>query len=80
MKTTIDYCDRYVVCPFYLMDEKLKLRCEGYRQGVSFHTRFDNKEIKREHKRKYCWDLHGYENCPLYPVIMNQYKEDEEDE
>jgi hypothetical protein len=79
VKTAVDYMDKAVVCPFYILEEKQKIRCEGYCEGTSFHIRFDGKEKKKLHKQKYCKDMKGYENCPLYPAINEQYEEDEDE-
>jgi hypothetical protein len=77
MKKTIDCADPNVICPFYILEEKLKIRCEGYCKGTSIHIRFDSMDQKRGHKRKYCKDIKCYTSCPLYPVIMKQYEEDD---
>ena len=82
MKTVPDYMDKNVVCPFYIREETLKIRCEGYRNGTKIHLCFDCKNRKTEHKKKYCKDMDNYKDCPLYAVIDEQYKnwEDENEQ
>lgn len=78
-KRTIDCADPNVLCPFYILEEELKLRCEGFSKETSLHIRFPNKEAKRGHKKTYCKKMDGYETCPLYPVIMAQYEGGEDE-
>ena len=77
------YIDQYVVCPFYSREESCitrKIHCEGYKKGTHIHLCFDNKELKKLHKKKFCKDERGYQKCPLYPAIAKQHREDEDDE
>lgn len=71
-----NYMDNSTVCPFYSQEKDLKIHCEGYNKWTRFHICFICKEGKKSHKALYCNNLKGYESCPLYPVIMAQYKED----
>lgn len=73
-----NYSDKSVVCPFYSQEENLKLHCEGYNRGTRLHLCFDCKERMKAHKKKFCHSISGYESCPLNPVIMAQYKEDDD--
>ena len=73
MKKTPDYNDKKVLCPFYILEDRFRLRCEGYCEGTWIQLRFRDSDIKKEHKRKYCKDINGYKQCPLHPVIMVQY-------
>lgn len=75
-----NYVDSSTVCPFYSQEKELKIHCEGYCRGTRLHICFDSRERKKAHKKKYCNDLYGYESCPLYPVIIKQYKKEGEDE
>lgn len=74
-----NYMDKYVVCPFYSQEERLKLHCEGHCKGTRLHTCFDCGERMKAYKRKYCYNLKQYQSCPLYEVIEKQYKGDEDD-
>lgn len=64
------------VCPFFLNASNFSLKCEGFENAVSMRLCFDGKEHMKEHTDKYCTDMNGYPMCPLYPVIMKQYKEE----
>ena len=77
------YIDQYVVCPFYSREESSitrKIHCEGFKKGTHIHLCFDNKDLKKAHKKKFCKDEKGYLKCPLYPVIIKQHREDGNDE
>jgi hypothetical protein len=69
-----NYMDNCIVCPFYSHEDKLKLHCEGYCKGTRLHLLFDCKERMKAHKKRFCDNINGYMNCPLYPVIEKQYK------
>lgn len=71
------YKDMYVVCPFYSREDteiERKLHCEGYCAGNHIHMCFDNKELIKEHKKRYCKNVKGYHKCPIYPAIVRKYK------
>ena len=70
-----NYCDKYVVCPFYSQEAALKLHCEGFDIGNRIHLCFDCKERMKAHKQRFCCDIFNYEKCPLYTVIAKQYEE-----
>lgn len=70
-----NYCDKYVVCPFYSQESMLKLHCEGFSVGNRIHICFDCKERMKNHKQMFCYDIYNYENCPLFAVIAKQYEE-----
>lgn len=74
-----NYMDKCAVCPFYSQEEPMKLHCEGYSVGTRFHIIFDCKERKKAHKKKYCNNMDGYADCPLYPAIYEQYREDDDE-
>lgn len=74
-----NYMCTEVVCPFYSQEQELKLHCEGYCKGTRLHICFDRKERKKAHKKLYCNSLNGYKDCPLYPVILEQYQRKEAD-
>lgn len=75
-----NYMDSGVVCPFYSQEEPLKLHCEGFSKCTRLQTFFENRVNKKAHKDKYCNNLRGYKQCPLYPVIEKQYKGGDDDE
>ena len=66
-----------VVCPFYINSNERSIQCEGYCKGTTLRVAFDKKERMDRHVSRYCNNLSGYESCPLNPVIMEQYKEED---
>ena len=72
------YIDPYVVCPFYSYDETTtvnKIHCQGYKEGVFVQVFFKKREVKKEHKKCYCNNTEGYQNCPLYKGNLQHYEE-----
>lgn len=70
------FVDKYAKCPFYGKEAPLKVYCEGYCEGNNIQLSFATKELMKEHKNRYCNDIHGYRKCPLYHVVMKKYEED----
>ena len=68
------------VCPFFQAATTVGLTCEGFDKVTSMRLRFDSKESMKAHTWRFCTSMNGYTNCPLYPVIMKQYKEDDDDD
>lgn len=69
--------DKNVQCPFYKSEHGMQLHCEGFNENNRIHLWFTSKELLKEQKKKYCKKTNGYSNCPLYPVIEQQYKEED---
>ena len=72
------YKDPYIVCPFYSREESVravKIHCEGIKKGTHLHLCFDNKELKKQHKKAHCKNETDYKKCPLYSVISKQFRE-----
>jgi hypothetical protein len=71
------YSDKYVLCPFYSQEDNAKIRCEGFAKGNSIQVSFENKELLKAHKRRYCYCIAKHRQCPLYPVINKKYEEED---
>ncbi len=73
------FIDPYVQCPLYYKEgtnEERKIYCDGYQKGVYIHLYFRKTAQKKLHKKLYCKNVDGYEQCPLYKSILEFYKED----
>lgn len=66
------------VCPFFLNATAFGIKCEGFGDAVTVKLCFGCKESMKAHSNRYCTRLDGYKECPLYPMIMEQYKEDDD--
>lgn len=71
------YCDKYILCPFYKQEDGVRLFCEGIGKGNSIQLSFENKELLKAHKRRYCYTIAKHMQCPLYPAIYRQYEEEQ---
>ena len=68
------YVSKEVICPFYRVEEGLKLHCEGFCPDCSLQISFTRRDVMRMHKDRYCNSFKGYPECPLYPAINDQYE------
>lgn len=74
-----NYSDKYVACPFYSQEDGSKIRCEGFAEDNSLQTTFDTKEHLKAHKRRFCYAISRHKECPLFPIINQKYKENEDE-
>ena len=75
------YVDNYVVCPLYSREESnehRKIHCAGHKKGVYMQIYFRRKELKREHKNKFCKNINEYKKCPLYSGVIKCMEENDE--
>lgn len=75
-----NYSDKYVSCPFYSQESGSKIRCEGFTENNSLQTTFDTKELLKAHKRRFCYAISKHKECPLYPIINQKYKENDDEQ
>ena len=75
-----NYLDKYVACPFYSQESGSKIRCEGFAEDNSLQTTFATKELLKAHKRRFCYCISKHRECPLYPIINEKYKENEDEQ
>lgn len=64
----------YVKCPFYLHDEKCKIRCEGVADGHNIVMQFATKQDFDIQIVTFCCDK--YQNCEVYQMVKRKYDED----
>jgi len=57
-----------IVCPFYMYDKKLTLRCEA---GL---LEFQTLEQKADYINRYCSALDGYKFCSLAASLEKMYE------
>lgn len=66
--------DRYIntKCPFYVVDGKLSITCEGIIDKTKTATKFGTMEEKDEFQINYCYK---YPNeCPIRNELEKKYK------
>lgn len=71
--------DKWARCPFFCREDKERHRivCEGIAPDTRLNLVFLGKEKSRiDHLRNFCCD--GYENCPLYHGVSEQYENRED--
>ena len=56
-------------CPYYCKEENMKVRCQGWEEGVSISVRFASVEISKRHKENCCRNLKGCSDCPLKQML-----------
>lgn len=73
-----NYSDKYVLCPFFHEEDHAKIRCEGFAKGNSIQVSFENKELLKAHKRRYCYtiveDVKGYKDGGAYRIFSIKRK------
>ena len=70
---------KWAKCPFYQSSDNKRIKCEGFNEGTNLCLTFNDKEVMVRHTKIHCRNINGFPNCPLYPVIMKQYEEEEEE-
>ena len=75
-----NYSDKYVACPFYSQESGSKIRCEGFAEDNSLQTTFETKELLKAHKRRFCYCISKHREGPLYPIINQKYKENDDEQ
>lgn len=64
--------DENVLCPFYMRESVLNVKCEGL-CGQHTINAFASKKQKIEYKYDFCQSC--YQGCPLYIALEKQYEE-----
>lgn len=65
--------DDNVLCPFYVRENVLNVKCEGL-CGQHTVSTFDSKKSKAEYKEDFCQGF--YWNCLLYRALEQEYNEE----
>ena len=61
------YDDYRAVCPYYRGAHANELVCDGACEGAStMVVRFCKERALRIHRTRYCDNIKGYDQCPLY--------------
>lgn len=68
------YVSKEAVCPFYRQETGRRLHCEGFCPSCSLQITFSGHSVLVTHKMRHCNSFKGYPECPLYPVINEQYE------
>lgn len=63
-----------VECPFYKLDDKFNIFCEGVTDDSTIIIRFRFKKGRDQQMRIFCCD--HYKNCEIYRMLMSAKYED----
>jgi len=67
---------QYVKCPFYKTDEPLRIKCEGFCEGIiNAHLIFGLRQACQDYIDLYCNE--EYEKCRLYRAVNEKYEEED---
>lgn len=63
-------------CPFYLWEEpgKNQIQCEGMIPSTKMSTVFPSADARDAHRDALCYDLNGWEYCPLARALERKYR------
>ena len=65
-----------ILCPFYRLQDRASIGCEGPFEGANITLRFENQTEKNRQREIFC--EHQYRRCEIYRCIMlNRYPEKE---
>lgn len=64
----------YAICPFYISEDMLTIRCEGIvpENNSTYVMRFKDTRMKKAWLDKYC-ETYGYCNCPYAAILESSY-------
>lgn len=71
------YYAKFVKCPYYHEDDTFSIMCEGARRTSVIRQTFKSKKEKMNWQNKYCNEMQGYKNCPVYCVACKKYKKED---
>lgn len=63
----------HVKCPFYRIDDRSMIECEGVTARCHTSLRFSSEKEKNRYMTCYC-DTSYYEACGVYAAVMKKYK------
>lgn len=67
------YSDTDCLCPFYVTNGELEIRCEGVISRTRCNSKFPNKAAKENHMDRFCRD--DYRRCRLCRTLEEKYDE-----
>ena len=68
------YSNVDILCPFFKLQTKTWLTCEGFFGDSSIGLSFASEKEKDRHKRRYC--CRDYQSCPLAKADYEKYREE----
>ena len=67
----------HTTCPFYEIDGKKSITCEGFIEGTKIATKFQDENEKDMYQEMYCYT---YPNaCPIRKQLEKKYMEKKSD-
>ena len=60
------------VCPFYLLESKYKITCEGLYENTKFALVFPSDDKKREWQKAMCFSPLKYHKCPFANILETE--------
>ena len=71
-KDNKEYESKLAMCPFYLKEDTLRIRCEGVNGEAVTHLVFNDNKAKKRYKQEYCYTP-KYEQCLLCIMLNSKY-------
>lgn len=76
----MEFDAKYVKCPYYIENnseyqiKQNQIRCEGVESIGTICLVFDNRKDHIIHKRRYCYDIEGYHDCPICKLLDDKWE------
>lgn len=67
------YDDVNAICPYFNSSDKRKISCEGITDGCKTVLEFNTQKKRDIHREIFC-DAR-YQNCEIYKMLEEKYKE-----
>ena len=62
-------------CPYYIKDKNNYITCESPIDGVQIIHKFQSKEAKHEHQKRYCFSVKLCASCPNSKSVTDKNRE-----
>lgn len=60
------------VCPFYLLESKYRISCEGLYEDTKFSLVFCDESVKLKWQRAMCFSPSKYKKCPFVRILETE--------
>ena len=60
------------VCPFYLLESKFRISCEGLYEDAKFSLVFEEEAKKLKWQRAMCFSSSKYHKCPFAKILETE--------
>jgi hypothetical protein len=56
-------------CPHYCSEERMRVICAGWADGMTISVRFETVGSAADHKEQHCRSLKGCTDCPIHQML-----------